>query len=54
MSYWKGYTRPASHQVNGITTDDEHRGEPASSSAFEEEPTDKELGVQLNNVSKVN
>ncbi len=52
MSYWRGYSKSISHPVNG-TIDEDRRVAPINISAFENEPNDKELGVQLNNVSKV-
>ena len=53
LSYWRGYTRPVNHQVNGASNE----GSPENlnaNDAFEDEPTDKPLGIQLKNVSKVN
>lgn len=54
MSYWRGYSRSPGHHVSGITADEGLRADGINSAAFEDEPADKELGVQLNNVSKVN
>jgi len=53
LSYWRGYSKPSRHYVNG-TTDEIRRADSINADAFENEPTDKELGVQLYNVSKVN
>jgi hypothetical protein len=53
LSYWRGYSRPTSHHVHG-TTEEIRRSISINSDAFENEPNDKELGVQLHNVSKVN
>ncbi|CAF1557888.1 unnamed protein product, partial [Adineta ricciae] len=51
LSYWRGYTK-----ANVPVTNDESVNQVADESvnpdAFETEPTDKELGVQLNHVSK--
>ena len=52
MDYWRGYSKAKSHYVNEIN-DEVHRAESINSSAFEDEPNDKELGVQLNHISKV-
>ncbi|UJR37958.1 hypothetical protein I4U23_030642 [Adineta vaga] len=51
LSYWRGYTRASVQKVDdefNIQNGDESR----NPDAFDAEPTDKELGVQLNNVSK--
>jgi hypothetical protein len=52
LSYWRGHTRTNVHPVDRVINASNQ--DVASSVAFEDEPTDKELGVQLNNVSKVN
>jgi hypothetical protein len=52
LSYWRGYSKPTGHQVNG-TTAIRNRSNSVDYAAFEDEPTDKALGVQLNNVFKV-
>jgi hypothetical protein len=53
LSYWRGYTKPATRPVNGIL-DEASAENPNNNGAFEEEPNDRRLGIQLNNVSKVN
>ncbi len=53
LSYWRGYTKAVDRRFDEVP--DEAR--PASSvnnDAFEQEPNDKQLGIRLNNVSKVN
>ena len=50
LSYWRGHTA----SVDRRATNGRSRGSSTISDAYEEEPTDKELGVQLKNVSKVN
>jgi len=49
LSYWRGYTKSNVHQ----TINETNRQDSNNSAAFEDEPNDKQLGVQLNNVSKV-
>jgi hypothetical protein len=53
LSYWRGYIKPNVQQVS-LATNESNREESISSNVCEDEPTDKELGVQLKNVSKVN
>jgi hypothetical protein len=53
LSYWRGNKQTNVHQVSRTITE-LNREDSTSSAAFEDEPNDKELGVQLNNVSKVN
>ncbi len=51
MSYWRGYSKsPVDHRTNGLA----RQTSSINTGAFEEEPNDKVLGIQLNNVSKVN
>ncbi|CAF2062271.1 unnamed protein product [Rotaria magnacalcarata] len=51
LSYWRGYTQGPVVNVNNAFDDPNGRN-PADSTAFENEPIDKELGVRLVNVSK--
>ncbi|CAF1219331.1 unnamed protein product [Rotaria sordida] len=51
LSYWRGYTKSKVQQVNEVINESYRTGS-TSSNAFESTPTDKELGVQLINVSK--
>ena len=51
-SYWCGHSNPNDRLVNGATNGT--RRVSINSDAIEEEPRDRELGIQLNNVSKVN
>ncbi|CAF0870807.1 unnamed protein product [Adineta steineri] len=48
LSYWRGYTTSNVHVSDECIDEAENN----NSAAFESEPVDKELGVQLNNVSK--
>ncbi len=52
MSYWRGYSKAVDRPVIGIN-DEARQASSINNDAFEVEPTDKVLGVQLNNVSKV-
>lgn len=49
MSYWRGHTGTTVLP----TVDDEADDSGQNAHAFEQVPTDKELGIQLNHVSKV-
>ncbi|CAF3018525.1 unnamed protein product [Rotaria sp. Silwood2] len=51
LSYWRGSTKSRIHHVNEAINESNDRSS-TGSTAFESEPTDKELGVQLINVSK--
>ena len=52
MSYWRGYTQGPVVNANDTFNDPNDRNQ-VDSTAFENEPTDKELGVRLVDVSKV-
>ena len=52
LSYWRGYQKSSVEYVPTVTNGD-NRVDPRNAVAFEAEPIDKELGVQLINVSKV-
>ena len=52
LSYWRGYQKSNVAYVPAVTNGDSNV-ESRNPTAFEAEPIDKELGVQLINVSKV-
>ncbi len=53
LSYWRGYTKAVDRRFDEVP-DEALPASSVNNDAFEQEPNDKQLGIRLNNVSKVN